>query len=113
MTDLIDHSTSVPASGAAALLRVLGARSRATLLDGRTVEVAQLNNAATTPPFERTVREVTEFLSEYGALHRGAGPRARATVETVERAVDRIGTFIGQPPGNGLLFTSNTSAAIN
>ena len=69
MTELIDHSTSVPVPGAAALPRVLGARSRARLPDGRTVEVAQLNNAATTPPFERTVREVTEFLGEYGALH--------------------------------------------
>lgn len=113
MTDLIDHSTSTPGSGTAALPRVLGTGSRAKILDGRTVAVAQLNNAATTPPFERTVREVTEFLAEYGALHRGAGPRARATVETVERAIDRIRTFIGQPAGNGLLFTSNTSAAIN
>src|SRR5581483_8878696 len=113
MTDLIDHSTSAPASGAPVLPRVLGTRSRARNLDGRTVEVAQLNNAATTPPFERTMREVTEFLAEYGALHRGAGPRARATVETVERAIDRIRGFIGQPADNGLLFTSNTSAAIN
>jgi selenocysteine lyase/cysteine desulfurase len=113
MTDLIDHSTSSPDSGTPALPRVLGARSRARILDGRTVEVAQLNNAATTPPFERTMREVNEFLTEYGALHRGAGPRARATVETVERAIERIRTFIGQPAGNSLLFTSNTSAAIN
>jgi selenocysteine lyase/cysteine desulfurase len=59
------------------------------------------------------MREVNEFLTEYGALHRGAGPRARATVETVERAIERIRTFIGQPAGNSLLFTSNTSAAIN
>lgn len=113
MTDLIDHSTSPSGSGAAALPRVLGTGSRARILDGRTVEVAQLNNAATTPPFERTLREVTDFLAEYGALHRGAGPRARATVEMVERAIDRIRTFIGQPDENGLLFTSNTSAAIN
>src|ERR1700712_3557311 len=100
MTDLIDHSTSLPASGTGALPSVLGARSRARILDGRTVEVAQLNNAATTPPFERTLREVTEFLGEYGALHRGAGPRARATVEKVERAIDRIHRFIGQPADN-------------
>jgi selenocysteine lyase/cysteine desulfurase len=75
--------------------------------------VVQLNNAATTPPFERTLREVGEFLGEYGALHRGAGPRARATVETVERALERVHRFVGQPAGNSLLFTTNTSAAIN
>ena len=77
------------------------------------MRIVQLNNAATTPPFERKVREVQEFLGWYGALHRGAGPRARATVEAVERAVRRIRSFIGQPEDNALLFTANTSAAIN
>lgn len=75
--------------------------------------VTQLNNAATTPPFVRTMQAVEEFLGCYGALHRGAGPRARATVRAVEPAQDRIRRFIGQPDGNALLFTPNTSAAIN
>ncbi|MGE3288105.1 MAG: aminotransferase class V-fold PLP-dependent enzyme [Pseudonocardia sp.] len=92
---------------------VLGADSRTVVADGREVRVVQLNNAATTPPFERTVAEVAEFLGNYGALHRGAGPRARSTVEAVERAIGRIERFLGQPEGNGLLFTANTSAAIN
>ncbi|MGD9527367.1 aminotransferase class V-fold PLP-dependent enzyme [Pseudonocardia sp.] len=95
------------------LPRVLGTGSRTVLADGRDVRVVQLNNAATTPPFERTVAEVADFLGSYGALHRGAGPRARSTVEAVERAIGRIERFLGQPGGNGLLFTANTSAAIN
>jgi selenocysteine lyase/cysteine desulfurase len=113
VTNLVDHPAVLSDPAAPALPRVYGARTRATLLDGRSVDVAQLNNAATTPPFERTLREVTEFLGEYGALHRGAGPRARATVEAVERALGRIRAFLGQPADNGLLFTANTSAAIN
>ena len=112
MTDLLNQ-TAVPPRSRSVLPRVLGADSRATLADGRDVRVVQLNNAATTPPFERTVAEVADFLGRYGALHRGAGPRARATVEAVELAVERIRAFIGQPEGNGLLFTANTSAAIN
>lgn len=75
--------------------------------------VTQLNNAATTPPFARTVHAVQEFLGAYGALHRGAGPRARTTVLAVELAQERIRRFIGQPASNALLFTPNTSAAIN
>jgi selenocysteine lyase/cysteine desulfurase len=112
VTDLLNEPTKPP-SPRLALPRVMGADSRATLGDGRDVRVVQLNNAATTPPFERTVAEVGDFLARYGALHRGAGPRARATVEAVELAVERIRAFIGQPEDNGLLFTANTSAAIN
>jgi selenocysteine lyase/cysteine desulfurase len=113
VTDVLNQPTSPPGAGRLGLPRVLGADSRTTLADGRDVRIVQLNNAATTPPFERTVREVQEFLGCYGALHRGAGPRARVTVEAVERAIARISTFIGQPDDNALLFTSNTSAAIN
>lgn len=92
---------------------MLGAGSTTVLPGSRVVPVTQLNNAATTPPFTRTVLAVQDFLGTYGALHRGAGPRARATVRAVEVAVDRIRRFIGQPAGNALLFTPNTSAAIN
>jgi cysteine desulfurase/selenocysteine lyase len=113
VSDLL-HQPAVPTSSAHNKLpRVHGSDFRVRLADGRDVRVVQLNNAATTPPFTRTLREVEEFLGGYGALHRGAGPRARATVEAVELALHRIHAFIGQPADNGLLFCSNTSAAIN
>jgi selenocysteine lyase/cysteine desulfurase len=110
MTRPVTEPTTAPRLD---LPRVLGADSRTLLADGREVRVVQLNNAATTPPFERTAAEVAEFLAGYGALHRGAGPRARATVAAVEHAMDRIVRFLGQPEDNTLLFTANTSAAIN
>lgn len=113
VTDLSKPTLRTSPSSSLSLPRVLGADSRVTLADGRTVRVVQLNNAATTPPFERTLREVEQFLGNYGALHRGAGPRARTTVEAVELALHRIRRFIGQPEGNELLFCANTSAAIN
>ena len=113
MTDLLNHPVIPPDASRTELPKVHGCDSRTRLADGRDVRVAQLNNAATTPPFRRTLDEVGEFLGNYGALHRGAGPRARATVETVELALRRIRSFVGQPADNGLLFCSNTSAAIN
>ncbi|HWN33352.1 MAG TPA: aminotransferase class V-fold PLP-dependent enzyme [Pseudonocardia sp.] len=113
MTEVLNQPSSLPDPTGRGLPQVVGADSRVTLADGRDVRVVQLNNAATTPPFEQTLAEVREFLGCYGALHRGAGPRARATVEAVERAVGRICAFLGQPADNGLLFTANTSAAIN
>jgi cysteine desulfurase/selenocysteine lyase len=113
MPELLNHPVIPTGPMHTELPRVHGSDSRTRLADGRDVRVVQLNNAATTPPFARTLDEVQEFLGSYGALHRGAGPRARATVETVELAQHRIRSFVGQPAGNGLLFCANTSAAIN
>lgn len=98
---------------AAALPAVYGRGARTRLHDGREVPVVRLNNAATTPPFVSTVDTVSDFLSSYGALHRGAGPHARRTCELAEDAVDVIRRFIGAGPDTGLLFTTNTSAAVN
>jgi selenocysteine lyase/cysteine desulfurase len=75
--------------------------------------VRQLNNAATTPPFRKTLKALNEFLPNYGALHRGAGPKARITCEQTEAAIARIRSFIGCTDSHALLFTQNTSAAIN
>jgi selenocysteine lyase/cysteine desulfurase len=113
VTELRNAEPGAPRPALEPLPAVLGTDTTTTLLDGRRVRVVQLNNAATTPPFEQTLREVDRFLAHYGALHRGAGPRARQTVRAVEEALDRIRRFIGQPADNVLLFTANTSAAIN
>jgi cysteine desulfurase / selenocysteine lyase len=84
-----------------------------TTISEQPVRITPLNNAATTPPFERTLDEINVFMHTYGALHRGAGPRARATCEAVEAAIDSIRRFIGAGDHHALLFTQNTSAAIN
>ncbi|MCD2197987.1 aminotransferase class V-fold PLP-dependent enzyme [Actinomycetospora endophytica] len=97
----------------AALPRVFDTGSPVVLPDGRHVPVAALNNAATTPPLATVVDAVVGMLGQYGALHRGSGPRARATVEAVEYAIEAIERFLGQPPENTLLYTTNTSSAIN
>lgn len=75
--------------------------------------VIRLNNAATTPPFEETVLEVTRFLETYGAMHRGAGPYANITYQKVTRAIQTIRNFLQLDEHQSLLFTHNTSSAIN
>ncbi len=76
-------------------------------------KVVRLNNAATTPPFAETVAEVTEFLQTYGALHRGAGPYADKTSHAVAQAIQTIKDFLHVDAEQELLFTHNTSCAIN
>lgn len=72
-----------------------------------------LNNAATTPPFASTLKTVNEFLQTYGALHRGAGPYANITCEKVTAAIATISQFVNASKDQSLVFTQNTSAAIN
>ncbi len=92
---------------------VLGLNTNITLKTGLTTPVILLNNAATTPPFADTLATVNDSLQTYGALHRGAGPFAAKTYARVASAVTSIRQFLGLSSEQQLLFTSNTSAAIN
>lgn len=75
--------------------------------------IIRLNNAATTPPFQATLQEVEAFLQTYGALHRGAGPHATRTLDKVNGAIRTIRNFLHVPKTHSILFTQNTSSAIN
>jgi len=92
---------------------VIGQDTRITLPTGKEVELVMLNNAATTPPFEYTLKKVTEFLSEYGTFHRGSGPFAAKTYERVKVAMQIIRNFFGLGNEHEIIFTKNTSEAIN
>ena len=72
-----------------------------------------LNNAATTPPFEQTLRKVNAFLETYSAFHRGAGPHAQKTYEAVHDSIQTIKDFVQARKDQSMVFTHNTSAAIN
>lgn len=69
----MNHGT-IPPSIDSVLPQVVGSQLYTTLHNGKQARVIQLNNAATTPPFQKTLEAVNSFLETYGALHRGAGP---------------------------------------
>lgn len=96
-----------------ALPKVVGTNDYIKLKNGKRARVILLNNAATTPPFEVTLKAVNDYLQTYGALHRGAGPHANITFQKAEEAVRILREFLGTSDDHALLFTSNTSAAIN
>jgi selenocysteine lyase/cysteine desulfurase len=107
------EASGLSATRSKILPEILGSQSTDLLFDGREVKVVQLNNAATTPPFKKTMQAVNSFLENYGALHRGAGPRARRTFLEVEEALANIRAFLNCPPDHSFLFSQNTSTAIN
>ena len=95
------------------LPKVVGTDDYIKLKNGKETKVVLLNNAATTPPFESTLKAVNEYLQTYGALHRGAGPHANITYQKAEEAIKVLRKFLDINDDYALLFTSNTSAAIN
>ena len=93
--------------------RVVGTDKFITLKNGKKSRVILLNNAATTPPFEKTLKAVNKFLETYGAFHRGAGPHANVTYQKTQEALDIIKKFLNIRDDQTLIFTQNTSSAIN
>jgi len=92
---------------------VVGSNTYTDLISGNKVRVVKLNNAATTSPFLGTLNVLKPLFNSYGALHRGAGPHANKTVEMIERSLGTIREFLGVSNQQTMLFSSNTSVAIN
>ncbi len=93
--------------------KVVGTGNTVVLRNGKRARVVLLNNAATTPPFESTLDTINAFMRTYGALHRGAGPHANITYQKVEHAMRALRRFLAVGDDHALLFTQNTSAAVN
>lgn len=83
------------------------------VVDGTERKIVKLNNAATTPPFVKTLEVVKNFFESYGALHRGAGPHATKTYKAVQESIATIREFFHVRADQTMLFTENTSSAIN
>ncbi len=81
--------------------------------DGGSRSVIRFNNAATTPALPGVLQAVTDFMGHYSAYTRGAGPLARHTAAVVDSALLDIREFLGVCPDQSLLFTQNSSQAIN
>jgi len=77
------------------------------------VRYVNLDNAATTKPFQAVKERVDEALDTYGSVHRGAGQHSRCTTDAYERARQHIGEFVGASPENYVIFTKNTTESVN
>jgi selenocysteine lyase/cysteine desulfurase len=90
----------------------VGSAVRVPVLGGERRYV-NFDNAASTPPFTRVVREVNRFCRWYSNVHRGTGFKSRYSSESYERAREAVGRFINAAPSDAVLFTRNTTQAIN
>lgn len=72
-----------------------------------------LDNAATTPPLLAVEDGVKQFLASYGSVHRGAGTKSKITTDAYEESRNVIKDFVGAPNDSYVLFTGNTTGAMN
>ncbi|MCS7155161.1 MAG: cysteine desulfurase [Bacteroidota bacterium] len=76
--------------------------------------LAYLDNAATTQKPRSVLEAIERFYTTQNAnVHRGAYALAEAATEAYERARRRVADFIGAPGPEAIIFTRNTTEAIN
>ncbi|MFC7529972.1 aminotransferase class V-fold PLP-dependent enzyme [Actinoplanes sp. GCM10030250] len=94
-------------------LDVVGDDLKVTLPDGEVVRFAHLDYAASAPCVRAAAGAVQDLLPRYGSVHRGTGVRSQASTLAYELARDVVAEFTGAGPGDCVVFTRNTTDALN
>ncbi|MEJ3654702.1 aminotransferase class V-fold PLP-dependent enzyme [Actinomycetes bacterium KLBMP 9759] len=95
------------------LPRVVGAELPVPLVTGGTVGYANLDLAASAPALEDVAAHVTALLPYYSSVHRGAGYASQVCTSVLESARATVGGFVGAGPDDVVVFTRNTTDALN
>ncbi|MEV0460687.1 aminotransferase class V-fold PLP-dependent enzyme [Catellatospora methionotrophica] len=72
-----------------------------------------LDYAATAPCLKAAAAAVTALLPWYGSVHRGAGALSQRCTLEYERARQTVGDFVGGRADDHVIFTRNTTDALN
>ncbi|MEU7996662.1 aminotransferase class V-fold PLP-dependent enzyme [Micromonospora sp. NPDC049060] len=72
-----------------------------------------LDYAATAPCARAAADAVAELLPWYASVHRGAGALSRRCTLAYERARQTVGDFLGARADDHVVFTRNTTDALN
>ncbi|GGX31673.1 aminotransferase class V-fold PLP-dependent enzyme [Streptomyces noursei] len=93
--------------------RVVGSGLTVPLVTGRRVPYVNLDHAASTPCMVEVRQGVERLLPWYSSVHRGAGFTSQVSTRTYERARDTVRRFVGAAPDATVVFTRNTTDALN
>ncbi|HEY8998772.1 MAG TPA: aminotransferase class V-fold PLP-dependent enzyme [Candidatus Saccharimonadales bacterium] len=92
---------------------VVGLKMKVPTIGGQKTYI-NLDNAATTPPFQSVMQAVNEFAPWYSSVHRGSGFKSRLSTDTYEEARKVVRDFVGaNPEEHVVIFGKNTTEAIN
>jgi selenocysteine lyase/cysteine desulfurase len=115
MTLLSSSPFTVPAGAASPgpLADVVGAGLDVPLVTGGSVRYANLDYAASAPALRAVADRVTELLPLYSSVHRGAGYASAVCTSAYEAARATLASFTGARPDDVVVFTRNTTDALN
>ncbi|MFC0554243.1 aminotransferase class V-fold PLP-dependent enzyme [Planotetraspora thailandica] len=92
---------------------VLGTDLEVPVKGDRLVPYANLDYAASAPCLEAVNAAVAAALPAYSSVHRGAGYASQLTTARYEQARHTVKAFAGARPDDALIFTRNTTDAMN
>ncbi len=83
------------------------------LANGRTVDYANFDGAATAAPLQVVADRVAEVLPYYASVNRGAGWHSQVSTTLYEEARRSIAAFVGARADDVTVLTRNTTDALN
>ncbi|MFI1812866.1 aminotransferase class V-fold PLP-dependent enzyme [Streptomyces sp. NPDC020422] len=104
---------SIVSTGIARIPGVVGADLKVPLVDGRWTTPAGLDHAASAPCLTAVQEGVNRLLPWYSSVHRGSGFTSQVSTRVYEQARASVRDFVGAGPETSVLFTRNTTDALN
>lgn len=104
---------TLAAAPARPLLPVTGADLGVPLVSGETRPYANLDYAASAPSLQAVAEHVATILPYYASVHRGAGYASQISTRLYEGARETVATFVGAREDDVVVFTRNTTDALN
>lgn len=93
---------------------IVGLDHQIPLLNGTSTTYINFDNAASTPPLQKVLDKVNDFMGWYSSVHRGSGFKSRLATEVYEEARQLVAQFVGANPRQHLvIFGKNTTEALN
>ncbi|OHV32034.1 segregation protein B [Parafrankia colletiae] len=99
--------------GREALLPVVGGDLEVPLVGGGRARHANLDYAASAPSLVTVAEQVAQLLPYSASVHRGAGFGSQVCTAVYEGARAEVGRFLGARRDDAVVFTRNTTDAVN
>ena len=94
-------------------LTLVGSELEVPLVTGARRRYVNLDYAASAPCLASVKRAVDALLPWYASVHRGAGYKSQLATEAYEGARAAVRSFVGARSSDTVVFTRNTTDAIN
>jgi selenocysteine lyase/cysteine desulfurase len=99
----------IPLHTSTTVLPVVGRDLRVETVDGRLLDYAPFDHAASAPALASVVRAVEAATATYSSVHRGKGHASRISSAYYEAAREEVARFVGAREGDHVVFTRNTT----